>query len=183
MDADADDKPEYFLHGLRCNFVILNCTRPSPRPSLGNQFYNAGISVFKLSIPPYPPFPQRYFPFVYNKLLRNLKRLLKSLSVSLKVDCSHRVIEKRRRDRINNSLLQLSKLVPVEKFNKKNSGKLEKAEILEVTVHYLTQQQQLKKENGPSTENSNGKIQGQCFFSHRDQHVCAYVTCLIPSAV
>jgi hypothetical protein len=85
---------------------------------------------------------------------------LKSLSVSLKVDCSHRVIEKRRRDRINNSLLQLSKLVPVEKFNKKNSGKLEKAEILEVTVHYLTQQQQLKKENGPSTENSNGKIQG-----------------------
>lgn len=63
-----------------------------------------------------------------------------------KVDCSHRVIEKRRRDRINNSLMQLSKLVPIENFNKKNSGKLEKAEILELTVHYLTQQQ-LKSEN------------------------------------
>lgn len=67
------------------------------------------------------------------------------------MDCSHRVIEKRRRDRINNSLMQLSKLVPIEKYNKKNSGKLEKAEILEVTVHYLTQQR-LKKEVEPFSE-------------------------------
>ena len=41
--------------------------------------------------------------------------------------------------------MQLSKLVPVEKLNKKNSGKLEKAEILEVTVRYLEQQQEKKK--------------------------------------
>ena len=56
--------------------------------------------------------------------------------------------------------MQLSKLVPVEKFNKKNSAKLEKAEILEVTVHYLTQQQ-FKEETEPSTNNSNTTSQGQ----------------------
>jgi hypothetical protein len=55
--------------------------------------------------------------------------------------------------------MQLSKLVPVEKFNKKNSAKLEKAEILEVTVHYLTQQQ-FKEETEPSTNNSNTTSQG-----------------------
>lgn len=83
-------------------------------------------------------------------------------------DCSHRVIEKRRRDRINNSLMQISKLVPISQFNKKNSGKLEKAEILEVTVLYLTQQQlqqqqqqQQKEQNGSTDqlldENSGNK--------------------------
>ena len=66
--------------------------------------------------------------------------------IFLKVDCSHRVIEKRRRDRINNSLAQLSKLVPIDRLNKKNSGKLEKAEILEVTVRYLEQQQQQQEQ-------------------------------------
>lgn len=77
-----------------------------------------------------------------------------------KVDCSHRVIEKRRRDRINNSLLQLSKLVPIEKFNKKNNGKLEKAEILEVTVNYLTQQKFKKEQEESSTQTPNETIQG-----------------------
>ncbi|XP_046845761.1 uncharacterized protein LOC124439552 isoform X2 [Xenia sp. Carnegie-2017] len=71
-----------------------------------------------------------------------------------KMDCSHRVIEKRRRDRINNSLMQLSKLVPIEKFKQKHSSKLEKAEILEVTVHYLTQQQMKKEEYELPTESS-----------------------------
>ena len=77
------------------------------------------------------------------------------------MDCSHRVIEKRRRDRINNSLMQLSKLVPIDKFNKKNSGKLEKAEILEETVRYLTEQQQFKKEDKDVTETTNGADEGQ----------------------
>jgi hypothetical protein len=55
--------------------------------------------------------------------------------------------------------MQLSELVPMGKFNKKNSGKLEKAEILEVTVHYLTQQHSLKN-NEPSTQETNGVNQG-----------------------
>ncbi|ESP03875.1 hypothetical protein LOTGIDRAFT_97309, partial [Lottia gigantea] len=46
------------------------------------------------------------------------------------------VIEKRRRDRINNCLMELSQAVP-SVFAKQSSGKLEKAEILEMTVEYL----------------------------------------------
>ncbi|XP_070705946.1 hairy/enhancer-of-split related with YRPW motif protein 2 [Pempheris klunzingeri] len=46
------------------------------------------------------------------------------------------IIEKRRRDRINNSLLELRRLVPTA-FEKQGSAKLEKAEILQMTVDHL----------------------------------------------
>lgn len=46
------------------------------------------------------------------------------------------VIEKRRRDRINNSLSELRRLVPTA-FEKQGSAKLEKAEILQMTVDHL----------------------------------------------
>ncbi|XP_026197890.1 hairy/enhancer-of-split related with YRPW motif protein 2 [Anabas testudineus] len=46
------------------------------------------------------------------------------------------IIEKRRRDRINNSLSELRRLVPTA-FEKQGSAKLEKAEILQMTVDYL----------------------------------------------
>ncbi|CAL8328880.1 unnamed protein product [Merluccius merluccius] len=49
---------------------------------------------------------------------------------------SHKVIEKRRRDRINRCLNELGKTVPMA-LAKQDSGKLEKAEILEMTVQYL----------------------------------------------
>ncbi|KAM7111731.1 hairy and enhancer of split-related protein HELT isoform 1-T1 [Molossus nigricans] len=49
---------------------------------------------------------------------------------------SHKVIEKRRRDRINRCLNELGKTVPLA-LAKQSSGKLEKAEILEMTVQYL----------------------------------------------
>ncbi|XP_060065628.1 hairy and enhancer of split-related protein helt-like [Ylistrum balloti] len=49
---------------------------------------------------------------------------------------SHKVIEKRRRDRINACLSELSQTVPAA-FSKQSAGKLEKAEILEMTVEYL----------------------------------------------
>ncbi|CAC5377678.1 Hairy and enhancer of split-related protein helt,Hairy and enhancer of split-related protein HELT [Mytilus coruscus] len=49
---------------------------------------------------------------------------------------SHKVIEKKRRDRINSCLSELSQTVPAA-FSKQTSGKLEKAEILEMTVEYL----------------------------------------------
>ncbi|XP_042907064.1 hairy/enhancer-of-split related with YRPW motif protein [Parasteatoda tepidariorum] len=46
------------------------------------------------------------------------------------------VIEKRRRDRINNSLSELRRLVPAA-YEKQGSAKLEKAEILQMTVDHL----------------------------------------------
>ena len=46
------------------------------------------------------------------------------------------VIEKRRRDRINCSLDELKRLVP-QAFEKSGSAKLEKAEILQMTVDHL----------------------------------------------
>uniref|UniRef100_A0A3Q3BE96 Hes-related family bHLH transcription factor with YRPW motif 2 n=1 Tax=Kryptolebias marmoratus TaxID=37003 RepID=A0A3Q3BE96_KRYMA len=46
------------------------------------------------------------------------------------------IIEKRRRDRINSSLSELRRLVPTA-FEKQGSAKLEKAEILQLTVDHL----------------------------------------------
>ncbi|XP_004678891.1 PREDICTED: hairy/enhancer-of-split related with YRPW motif-like protein [Condylura cristata] len=46
------------------------------------------------------------------------------------------IIEKRRRDRINNSLSELRRLVPTA-FEKQGSSKLEKAEVLQMTVDHL----------------------------------------------
>uniref|UniRef100_A0A3Q3WXI6 Hairy/enhancer-of-split related with YRPW motif protein 2 n=1 Tax=Mola mola TaxID=94237 RepID=A0A3Q3WXI6_MOLML len=46
------------------------------------------------------------------------------------------IIEKRRRDRINNSLSELRRLVPTA-LEKQGSAKLEKAEILQMTVDHL----------------------------------------------
>lgn len=46
------------------------------------------------------------------------------------------VIEKKRRDRINTSLSELKRLVP-SAFEKQGSAKLEKAEILQLTVDHL----------------------------------------------
>ncbi|XP_076011225.1 hairy/enhancer-of-split related with YRPW motif protein 2 isoform X2 [Genypterus blacodes] len=46
------------------------------------------------------------------------------------------IIEKRRRDRINNSLSELRRIVPTA-FEKQGSAKLEKAEILQMTVDHL----------------------------------------------
>ena len=60
------------------------------------------------------------------------------------------MIEKRRRDRINNSLNELRRLVPAA-FEKQGSAKLEKAEILQMTVDHLTMlhaKGEKKKETG-----------------------------------
>ncbi|XP_072133156.1 hairy/enhancer-of-split related with YRPW motif protein 1-like [Mobula birostris] len=46
------------------------------------------------------------------------------------------IVEKRRRDRINNSLSELRRLVP-SAYEKQGSTKLEKAEILQMTVDHL----------------------------------------------
>lgn len=63
-----------------------------------------------------------------------MENLCKKTQVSEQT--SHKIIEKRRRDRINSCLSELSQTVPAA-FSKQTSGKLEKAEILEMTVDYL----------------------------------------------
>uniref|UniRef100_A0A4W5KM84 Transcription factor HES-5-like n=1 Tax=Hucho hucho TaxID=62062 RepID=A0A4W5KM84_9TELE len=52
------------------------------------------------------------------------------------------VVEKLRRDRINNSIEQLKSLLVPEILNKQPDSKLDKADILEMTVCILRQQQQ-----------------------------------------
>ncbi|XP_078453910.1 hairy and enhancer of split-related protein HELT [Lampetra planeri] len=83
-----------------------------------------------------------------SKKLRKVKRreddsrgVAMRLSAHARHECgggtvSHKVIEKRRRDRINHCLNELGNTVPMA-LAKQSSGKLEKAEILEMTVQYL----------------------------------------------
>lgn len=49
---------------------------------------------------------------------------------------SHRIIEKRRRDRMNNCLTDLSRLIPAH-YIKKGRGRVEKTEIIEMAIKYL----------------------------------------------
>ncbi|XP_053717607.1 hairy/enhancer-of-split related with YRPW motif protein 1 [Synchiropus splendidus] len=71
----------------------------------------------------------------------NLSSPLGSMSPSTTTQVQARkrrrgIIEKRRRDRINNSLSELRRLVP-SAYEKQGSAKLEKAEILQMTVDHL----------------------------------------------
>lgn len=51
---------------------------------------------------------------------------------------SHRQIEKKRRDRINNTLWKLKDIVPAAKLKlSSGSGRLEKADLLEMTIQYV----------------------------------------------
>lgn len=49
---------------------------------------------------------------------------------------SHRIIEKRRRDRMNNCLADLSRLIPPN-FLKQGQGRIEKTEIIEMAIKHL----------------------------------------------
>lgn len=49
---------------------------------------------------------------------------------------SHRIIEKRRRDRMNNCLADLSRLIPAY-YLKKRTGRVEKTEIIEMAIKHL----------------------------------------------
>lgn len=54
------------------------------------------------------------------------------------------MVEKMRRDRINSSIEQLKLLLEKEFQRHQPNSKLEKADILEMTVSYLKQQSQLQ---------------------------------------
>lgn len=62
---------------------------------------------------------------------------------------SHRIIEKRRRDRMNSCLADLSRLIPPQ-YQRKGRGRIEKTEIIEMSIRYMKQlqnQEFLHKEN------------------------------------
>ncbi|XP_043919338.1 transcription factor HES-5-like [Protopterus annectens] len=60
------------------------------------------------------------------------------------------MVEKMRRDRINSCIEQLKVLLEEEFEKQQGSSKLEKADILEMTVGYLRQHQQLQLRGVPS---------------------------------
>ncbi|XP_022254968.1 transcription factor cwo-like isoform X1 [Limulus polyphemus] len=55
---------------------------------------------------------------------------------SVRDPMSHRIIEKRRRDRMNNCLADLSRLIPTS-YLKKGRGRIEKTEIIEMAIKHL----------------------------------------------
>ena len=82
-----------------------------------------------------------FFVFVFNNM---------APSHHLQQDpLSHRIIEKRRRDRMNSCLADLSRLIPPQ-FQRKGRGRIEKTEIIEMSIRYMKQlqnQECLHKEN------------------------------------
>ena len=58
------------------------------------------------------------------------------------------LVEKLRRERINNSIEQLKSLLGPEFLKQQPDSKLEKADILEMTVCFLTQLQQQNQQQG-----------------------------------
>ncbi|KAF2352004.1 Orange domain [Trinorchestia longiramus] len=74
---------------------------------------------------------------------------------------SHRVIEKRRRDRMNNCLADLNRLIPPY-YLKKGRGRVEKTEIIEMAIKYLKhlQQQQEYREIATTALTGAGGLPG-----------------------
>ncbi|KAK3512647.1 hypothetical protein QTP70_018776 [Hemibagrus guttatus] len=66
------------------------------------------------------------------------------------------MVEKMRRDRINSSIEQLKSLLAPEFLNQQPDSKLEKADILEMTVSFLRQQNQQPAFSSSSTAVNQG---------------------------
>ncbi|XP_076448430.1 uncharacterized protein LOC143285102 [Babylonia areolata] len=88
---------------------------------------------------------------------------------------SHRIIEKRRRDRMNNCLADLSRLIPTS-YLKQGQGRIEKTEIIEMAIkHIKTLQAQvessqnvnfnmasMKRDTGTSIDNGGHLLDFSC---------------------
>uniref|UniRef100_A0A336KX33 CSON001608 protein n=1 Tax=Culicoides sonorensis TaxID=179676 RepID=A0A336KX33_CULSO len=71
---------------------------------------------------------------------------------------SHRIIEKRRRDRMNSCLADLSRLIPPQ-YMRKGRGRVEKTEIIEMAIKHLRNlqnQECMKREAGCTEHYRNG---------------------------
>ncbi|XP_022245526.1 transcription factor cwo-like isoform X2 [Limulus polyphemus] len=64
---------------------------------------------------------------------------------------SHRIIEKRRRDRMNNCLADLSRLIPTV-YLKKGRGRIEKTEIIEMAIKHIKLLQAQSSQSSESCE-------------------------------
>ncbi|KAG9260214.1 transcription factor HES-5-like [Astyanax mexicanus] len=70
------------------------------------------------------------------------------------------VVEKMRRDRINSSIEQLKTLLTPEFLNQQPDSKLEKADILEMTVSFLRRQQKQQQQQPAFSSRSAAVNQG-----------------------
>ncbi|GFT77855.1 transcription factor cwo [Nephila pilipes] len=101
----------------------------------------------------------------------NLLRLLDS--VYFKEDpMSHRIIEKRRRDRMNNCLADLSRLVPTN-YLKKGRGRIEKTEIIEMAIKHLKHLQA-----HPCKDPANCEVAKTTEQDHKRQYRLGYHECM-----
>ncbi|KAJ9587604.1 hypothetical protein L9F63_018986, partial [Diploptera punctata] len=78
---------------------------------------------------------------------------------------SHRIIEKRRRDRMNNCLADLSRLIPAD-YLKKGRGRIEKTEIIEMAIKHMKHLQAHACHQLETCE----LAQQQCQEDNREQH-------------
>lgn len=74
---------------------------------------------------------------------------------------SHRIIEKRRRDRMNNCLADLSRLIPAE-YLKKGRGRVEKTEIIEMAIRHMKHLQSLRQGTSQTSIKDNLVVQIPC---------------------
>ncbi|XP_044744021.1 transcription factor cwo isoform X2 [Chrysoperla carnea] len=75
----------------------------------------------------------------------------KKNKVSRQDPMSHRIIEKRRRDRMNNCLADLSRLIPAD-YLKKGRGRIEKTEIIEMAIKHMKYLQQAHHSQSVNSE-------------------------------
>lgn len=90
---------------------------------------------------------------------------------------SHRIIEKRRRDRMNNCLADLSSLIP-SNYLKKGRGRIEKTEIIEIAIKHLKylQTHQCKAANG--CMGAGGPLIPEAKEAQLEQYRLGYQECL-----
>ncbi|GFY59914.1 transcription factor cwo [Trichonephila inaurata madagascariensis] len=94
-------------------------------------------------------------------------------SVLIKNDpMSHRIIEKRRRDRMNNCLADLSRLVPTN-YLKKGRGRIEKTEIIEMAIKHLKHLQA-----HPCKDPANCEVAKTTEQDHKRQYRLGYHECM-----
>ncbi|XP_066986298.1 transcription factor cwo-like isoform X3 [Macrobrachium rosenbergii] len=113
-----------------------NSSNPPPPPSSGGAVH----------APPIIPQPQVNGVAAYDRVPPHSPSTMASTEVSKRNSSpnkppandplSHRIIEKRRRDRMNNCLADLSRLIPTY-YLKKGRGRIEKTEIIEMAIKYM----------------------------------------------
>ncbi|KAF8794706.1 transcription factor cwo-like isoform X2 [Argiope bruennichi] len=98
---------------------------------------------------------------------------MKDCEISLRKDpMSHRIIEKRRRDRMNNCLADLSRLVPTN-YLKKGRGRIEKTEIIEMAIKHLKHLQA-----HPCKDPANCEVAKTTEQDHKRQYRLGYHECM-----